>query len=185
MNTIPDIKIYSPCCYRSLCADINNAFYADEYTVAVRYPRGKPNDNASKLKFNEIEYGTYGTSDAKTVIVTYGRITSEAIDAVDELKEKGIETGLISLNQIKPLPENLTKKLKDKKKIFFFEEGQKSGGVAQMLAMALLEEGYKGKYYVTAIENRFVEQASVADLLHSYKLDKQSMIEKVSGETVG
>lgn len=182
LGTIPDIKIYSPCCYRSLCADINNALYADEYTVAVRYPRGKPDDNISSLRFSKIEYGTYGDEAAADVILTYGRITSQAIAAVDELEEKGKKVHLISLNQIKPLPDDITAVLKDKKNIYFFEEGQKSGGIAEKMAAELMQCGYKGNYRITAIENKFVEAASVAELLHTYKFDKQSMIETVSGE---
>ena len=182
LGTIPDIKIYSPCCYRSLCADINNALYADEYTVAVRYPRGKPAENVSKLRFKEIEYSTYGNEDAEDIILTYGRVTSEAIDAVDVIEEKGKKLGLISLNRIKPLPDNLAELLMDKKNIYFFEEGQRSGGIAEKVACMLLESGYKGNYHITAIEDKFVEQASVRDLLSAYRLDKQSMIETVSGE---
>ena len=74
------------------------------------------------------------------------------------------------------------KDLKDKKNIYFFEEGQKSGGIAEKMAAELMQCGYKGNYRITAIENKFVEAASVAELLHTYKLDKQSMIETVSGE---
>ena len=47
-----------------------------------------------------------------------------------------------------------------------------------------MERGYKGKYRIRAIENKFVEQASIAELLSIYKLDKKSMIETVSGEAI-
>jgi 1-deoxy-D-xylulose-5-phosphate synthase len=90
LNTIPDLKIYSPCCYRSLEADINSAFYADEYSSVVRYPRGVPGENVEKLSYDCIEYSHYGNLKSENVIVTYGRITSHAIDAVDGLKEIGI-----------------------------------------------------------------------------------------------
>ena len=184
LNTIPDIKIYSPCCYRSLCADINNALYADEYTVAVRYPRGRPAENVSKLRFNEIEFATYGDEKSESVIITYGRITSEAIDAVDELEATGKNAFLVSVNCIKPVPENLIEILLNKKSIYFFEEGQRNGGIAEKVGSILMERGYKGKYRIRAIENKFVEQASIAELLSIYKLDKKSMIETVSGEAI-
>lgn len=182
LNTIPDIKIYSPCCYRSLYADINSALYSDEYSVAVRYPRGVPSKNISKLKYNQIEYSEYGPEKSDNLIVTYGKITSEAIDAVDSLINRGIEISLISLNQIKPLPTELIEKLVSKKNIWFFEEGQKSGGVGEKLAGELLLAGYKGVYKLTAIENKFVEQASVDELLSIYGLNKEKMIKKISGE---
>lgn len=182
LNTIPDLKIYSPCCYRSLAADINNALYADEFSVAIRYPRGNPGENVSKLRYNTIEYAEYGDSESENVIVTYGRLTSEAICAVDELKAKAINVSLISINQIKPLPKELCDKLVGKKNVWFFEEGQRSGGVGEALALSLLEKGFNGKYNLTAIENKFVEQAHISELLTMYGLSKDEIIKKISGE---
>ena len=180
LNTIPDIKIYSPCCFRSLEADLNNALYADELSVAVRYPRGSQKDNVSKLQYNSIEYALYGEKSSDTAIVTYGRITSEAIDAVDSLKEKGIETLLISLNQIKPIPEDIINMLKEKKNIYFFEEGMKGGGVGEKLGFMLLECGFKGCYSLTAVNDKFAPQASIYDLICMNKLDTESIINKIT-----
>lgn len=180
LNTIPDIKIYSPCCFRSLEADLNNALYADELSVAVRYPRGSQKDNVSKLQYNSIEYALYGEKSSDTAIVTYGRITSEAIDAVDSLKEKGIETLLILLNQIKPIPEDIINMLKEKKNIYFFEEGMKGGGVGEKLGFILLECGFKGCYSLTAVNDKFAPQASIYDLICMNKLDTESIINKIT-----
>ena len=182
LNTIPDIKIYSPCCYRSLCADINNALYADEYSVAIRYPRGNPDENVSKLRYGCIEMSEYGDEGSDIAVVTYGRITSQAIDAVDELEKDGIKVHLVSLNQIKPLPSVTVEKLLNKKKVYFFEEGQKNGSVGERAAYELLSKGYKGEFSMTAIENKFVEQATVDELLNIYGLDCASMVNKIRGE---
>ena len=182
LNTIPDIKIYSPCCYRSLCADINNALYADEYSVAIRYPRGKPHENVSKLRYSCIEMSEYGDERSGIAVVTYGRLTSQVIIAADELEKYGIKIHLISLNQIKPLPTVAVNKLLGKEKIYFFEEGQKNGSIGEKLASELLERGYTGRFSLTAIDNKFVEQATVNELLSAYGLDSESMINKIKGE---
>lgn len=179
LSTIPYIKIYSPCCYRSLKADINNALYADEYSAVVRYPRGTPEKNVEKLHYSSIEFATYGNEESRKAIVTYGRITAGAIECVDRLKEKGEDVFLLSLNQIKPVAESVFEKLLNKNEIYFFEEGIKNGGVAERLGSMLLERGYKGKYKIKAIENSFVPQSSVAELLSAYDLDCESMIELV------
>ena len=183
LSTIPDIKIYSPCCYRSLCADINNALYADEYSVAIRYPRGKPHENVSGLRYNCIEYSEYGNEGSEISLVTYGRLTSQAIIAADELEKQGMKVHLVSLNQIKPIPQAVFDILLSKKKIFFFEEGQKNGSIGERMAFGLLEMGYRGEYSLTAIENKFVEQASVEQLLSAYGLDNCSMVRKIKGES--
>ncbi len=178
LNTVPGIKVYSPCCYKSLYADLSSALYADEYAVAVRYPRGAMAENVRKLKFDCIDYSCYGNENADKIIVTYGRITSAAIDAADSLDD----TALIVLNQIKPVPAEAVEIIKTKKEVYFFEEGIRSGGVGEKLGSLLLEKGFKGKYRITAVNDEFVRQASVSDLLEEYYLDRDSMIKIVSGE---
>lgn len=178
LNTIPDVRVYSPCCYKSLYADLSSALYADEYSVAVRYPRGAMDENVNKLKFNEIGYSYYGEENAEKLIVTYGRISGNAVCAVDTLEN----TALVVLNQIKPIPENAFNIIKSKKEVYFFEEGLKSGGVAEKLASMLLTNGFNGKYKITAVNDEFVRQASISELLKEYFLDTDSMIKIVSGE---
>lgn len=180
LSTIPDIIVYSPCCYRSLEADINNAVNADEAAVAVRYPRGGQADNVSVLQYDCVEFSTYGDKNAEICIATYGRVTSQAIKAVDELSAQNINVLLISLNRIKPLPENAVDIMFTMKKVFFFEEGIRSGGIGEKTGFRLLERGYKGAFSLTAVNDRFVSQATVGELLHEYGLDAEGIVIKIS-----
>lgn len=182
LSTIPNIIVYSPCCYRSLEADINNAVNADKFAVALRYPRGKQGENVSVLKYNCIEYSTYGDETADICIVTYGRITSCAIKAVDELSKMGKNVFLISLNRIKPLPEDAVVLIKNKKEIYFFEEGIRSSGIGERVGLRLLEEGFCGKYKLTAVPDDFVSQATVSELLEQYSLDASGIVKTISEE---
>ena len=181
LNTIPDITVYSPCCYRSLEADINNALYADKTSCAVRYPRGGQDEIVKKLHYEFIEFSEYGDLDSENLIVTYGRITANAINTVDRIKEKLHKNiGLISFNRIKPLPENAISIIFKKKKVWFFEEGVRSGGAGQALALRLVENGFNGSYKLTAVNDEFVHQASVNQLLHEYQLDTDGMFSIIS-----
>lgn len=180
LNTIPEITVYSPCCYRSLKADINSALYIDNYSVAVRYPRGGENENIKKLRYDTLEYSYYGTNNCDIALVTYGRITSNAIDAVDELIKKGLCVKLISFNRIKPICVEAINELMNFKKIYFFEEGLKSGGVGEKLGFELLSRGFKGSYRLTAVCDKFVAQANVEELYKEYHLDTESMIKIIS-----
>ena len=182
LSTIPNIIIYSPCCYRSLEADINNAVNADECAVAVRYPRGGQSDNVSVLDYKCLEYSTYGDENSENCILTYGRVTSRAIKAVDELSEKGISAHLVSINKIKPFPEEVVELIKNKKSVFFFEEGIRSGGIGERVGLRLLEEGFCGKYKLTAVPDEFVSQATVDELLEKYLLDEKGIVQTISEE---
>lgn len=179
LNTIPDIVIYSPCSFKAMYADLNDAIYGGEYSAAIRYPRGGENTNTTKLKYNKVEFATYGNTQAKQVIVTYGRLSGEAIEAVDKLNEEGIDIYLISINKIKPIDEEIIDMLLRCSKVYFFEEGLKSGGVGEKVALKLLEKGYTGSYSLTAVDDRFVVQASINELLKMYKMDAESIAEKV------
>ena len=178
LGTVPGMKVYSPCNFNLLEADLKNALYSEETAVAVRYPRGTENENTKELKIVSFDYSVYGDEKSQTAIATYGRITAEAIEAVKEIKD----AFLVSLNLIKPIPEGAIDLLLGRKRVFFFEEGQKSAGVAEKLGITLLEKGYKGKYSITAVEDKFVEQASINELLSKYGLNKEAMIKKLSEE---
>ena len=97
------------------------------------------------------------------------------------MAEKGKDVLLLSLNQIKPLPDDIFGILLAKKQIWFFEEAIRNGGIGEKLGSALLEKGYCGKYRIRAVENKFVEQASVSELLSSYGLDCKAMVEFMGG----
>lgn len=184
LNTIPDITVYSPCCYRSLRADINSALYIDDYSVAVRYPRGAEKENVGKLIYDTLEFSHYGNENAEIIISTYGRITAFAIDAVDELSKLGLDVQLISFNKIKPLCDEAVNKILLGKKIFFFEEGFKSGGVGEKLASELLQKSFKGNYRLIAVPDKYVAQASCDELFGIYGLDTASMIKTVSEDCI-
>ena len=183
LSSIPNFKIYAPCGFRALQADLNQALCADTGPVAVRYPRGGETANCDKLHFDCVEYATYGDEKADTALVTYGRISGEAVAACDTLRETGVSVQVLSLNQIHPLPEAVQKLLLQKKHVFFFEEGLRTGGVGEQTALRLLEQGFKGTYHLTAVPDCFVAQASVRQQLHRYQLDKTGMTEIISAQT--
>ena len=112
----------------------------------------------------------------KKAIVTYGRLFSDALEAKAVCKDISI----VKLNKIYPLSRELTDRLKEFNEIHFFEEGIRSGGIAELCAARLLEEGYGGIYKIHAVENRFVPTATVTGAIKACGLDTESMIAAVS-----
>ncbi|MPN37861.1 1-deoxy-D-xylulose-5-phosphate synthase [bioreactor metagenome] len=112
--------------------------------------------------------------------MTYGRIFSFACQAFLKLRENGIHIKILKINRIKPLDRRIISEVSYCKNVFFFEEGIKSGGVAEKLGNMLLENGYKGTYKITAVEDEFVEQASVNRQLERYKLDCDGIVKEVT-----
>lgn len=181
--TIPNLKIYAPCDFASLETDLDRAIKDDALPVAVRYPRGGEPEESKKLTFRDAAYALYGDENADTLLVTYGRLCAEAVNACDVLKEKGTPVLVLALNQIRPLPEDALRRMQNAKRVCFFEEGLRAGGVGERTALCLLENGFSGRYCLTAVPDEFVAQATVAQQLRQYGLDAQGMVETILRET--
>lgn len=179
LQSIPKVTVYSPSTYEEMKVDFGNAFYRDSNVVAVRYPRGGEWNIPEDYIPSHGTFDIYGSQSAETVIVTYGRLFGEATEAIKRLERLGIAARVLKLNRIKPIDPDAVKSIIEAKNIFFFEEGVRSGGIGEKLAAQLLQSGYKGRYSITAVEDCFVKQAKVPDLIRDYGFDAQSMVEKI------
>ena len=179
LQSIPRVTVYSPATYDEMKIDFGNAFYRDSDVVAVRYPRGGEAEIPEDYTPSFGTYDLYGHAFADTVIVTYGRIFFEAAKAVKELLKHNIKAKVLKLNRIKPIDPEAVKEAAGAKNIFFFEEGVRSGGIGEKFAAELLQHGYSGTYDITAVEDCFVKQAKVPELIKQYGFDSESMVEKI------
>lgn len=179
LSGIPKVTIYSPCTYDEMKIDFGNAFYRDSDVVAVRYPRGGEPELPEDYEPSYGTYDLYGHQWANIVIVTYGRLFSEAAKAANELIKDNIKVKVLKLNRIRPIDENAIDEVIDAKHIFFYEEGVRSGGIGEKFAAALLQKGYKGSYDLTAVDDCFVKQAKVPELIKMYKMDSESIAGKI------
>lgn len=182
LQSIPKVTVYSPTTYDEMKVAFGNAFYKDTDVVAVRYPRGSEPELPEDYEPSYGTYDLYGHMWADTVIVTYGRLFSEAAKAANILLKKGKKVKILKLNRIKPIDMDSVDAVIDSKHILFYEEGVRSGGIGEKFAALLLQKGYKGTYDITAIDDCFVKQAKIPELLKDYKLDCDSIVEKLSGE---
>ncbi len=171
LSTIPNVNIYSPCYYGELKRLITDTSTKNELSV-IRYPRGCENKNFDGEISGDC---TVLSKNGDKIIVTYGRIFSNAVEAQKSLKN----TDVIKLNRIYPISEEIINLLLRYKEIYFFEEGILSGGIAEHVAYLLLKRGFDGKYSVSAINDEFVGASTINSALKKYKLDTESMIEIV------
>lgn len=178
LSSIPDITIYSPSTYDEMKIAFGNAFYRSDGVVAVRYPRGSEYQIPDDFKPSFSAFDFYGDI-CDTLIVTYGRTFGPACGALKILNENGINAGILKLNRIRPIDGGAIDIALNAKNIFFFEEGVRSGGVGEKLAATLLQNGYKGGYSLTAIDDCFVKQASVPSLMDKYGLSSERIAGKI------
>ncbi|MBQ1186308.1 MAG: 1-deoxy-D-xylulose-5-phosphate synthase, partial [Clostridia bacterium] len=173
MTTVPGMTIYSPASYNELEGIINSTVDFNA-PVAIRYPRGK---EVYPFAFDGQDYTVF-SNNANIAIVTYGIISAEAIKAMQELKEKGINVDVIKLNKIYPVSNELVELTKNYSKVYFFEEGMLRGSISEhIVAKAKLTN-----YSINAIENTFVSAAEASKSRAKYSLDSKSMFNIIAGE---
>lgn len=182
LSSIPRVTVYSPSTYEELKIDLSKALYEDSGLVAVRYPRGAQREISDGVRLKCLDYDIFGDENADIVIAVYGNIFADAYRAMEKLKKIGINARVLKLNKIIPIDKQAVDEVINARKIFFFEEGIRSGGIAERFGCMLMESGYKGEYKITAVENQFVAQASVKSLLKKFSLDADGMVATVTGQ---
>ncbi len=176
LMSVPNLTIYAPTYYNELSSMMYQAVYKDKYAVAIRYPRGAEIQAPNNYVYDKQDYICFGNTDASNCIITYGREFNECYNALANLED----TYLIKLNKIKPVDSSVCDLLKNTKNIYFFEEGIKTGGVGEIFASVLEENGISASYKLYAVPDEFVKQATVNRQIEKYSLDSKSIVEIVN-----
>lgn len=182
-NCIPDVSIFSPFTFERLKFDLNCAVDSADNLTVIRYPRGTEKTLPENINVSHNDFDLYGSGNV--LIVTYGRISVEALWAMTELKKANIDVSVLVLHRIKPISETVLKTVLKYDSVFFYEESEKSGSIGESFAKDILTLGYKGKFEHVAINNEFVAHASVDSLFRRYGFDTESIVKNITEKLNG
>lgn len=178
LSAIPNITLYAPQTNASLERALEEAL-SKQTPCAIRYPSGYENADVSQAFFGDESFGTElvgvrsdlaPDSKPDILIVTHGRIVSEAMKAKKELEKSGIKCGIALVEKLKPYgecAENLavflpksSKEKKEEGKIIFLEEEIRNGGMGMILSDEFSRKGFfKGRFHtIIALDDSFAEQ---------------------------
>lgn len=116
-----------------------------------------------------------------TIIAT-GVVVAEAIEAMEELRDRGINIRVIDMHTIKPIDEEIIIKVaKETKKIITIEDHSIIGGLGSAVC-EVLSENYPIKVYRMGIKDEFGKSGKAEDLLKYFKIDKNAIIEAVTSK---
>jgi 1-deoxy-D-xylulose-5-phosphate synthase len=111
---------------------LRKAVYEDDCIAAVRYPRGNEKSSVRtsepNTSFVHIKKG------GSILIVTYGRLCTNAMAAVEILKSKDIACDVLRLVEIFPISEKIADIISSYDVAFFFEEGYDYGSISEKYA---------------------------------------------------
>lgn len=151
--------------------------------VAMRYPRGNAPILNMPPQCEPIELGKPEVlfNGKKVCLLPYGAMVAPCIDIVNQLKEEGIEVGLINLRFAKPLcKDTFTEMVNNYDTIITLEDHALSGGVGSAILEMINEHDLDlGKLIRLGIPDHFVTFASREEQFKSIGLDNESIIETI------
>lgn len=182
LNAIPNVTIFCPSFYSELRYMLESAIYNVRGVKVVRYPRGSEPELPKGFVSSCDTFDFFGEDSGDIAIVTYGRIFSDAYKVKQHLEDVGKKTAIIKLNIVKPLDPMSVTAVLGFKHVFFFEEGMLHGGIGESFSYELIKRKFAGSFHVTAINEKFIQHASVKSTLHSLSLDYDGMLETINLE---
>ena len=170
LSQIPEMRIYTPITRDTLKLAMQEA-YSSQAPCAIRYPNGYESDEVVREFYSTEARRTLGVAsnfqksdESDIVIVTHGRIVSEALRAASCLKHDGIQVGILLLEILKPYDQTaqrITELLPNNVKgILFLEEEIRSGG----MGMHLVDRIQRNSSFrevpmrILAVDDTFVEK---------------------------
>lgn len=117
-------------------------------------------------------------------VIASGVTVSQAVQAMNELKEKGVNIRVIDIHTIKPIDrEIIIKSAKETKRIITVEDHNIIGGLGSSVCEVLAEE-YPTKVTRMGIKDTFGKSGKAESLIKYYQIDKEAIkkeIEKMGG----
>lgn len=174
---MPNITVLCPSSISEIKQMMHYSIYELDGPVAIRYPRGSNNGYAS----DDPPYEPVKLKDGSdTVIISYGRLIDNVIDAAKLLEKQGINATVIKLTEISNIPiQKLLSLIGDADCVFVAEESVSGGCVASKLALELPSGGYKGDIVGINLGSAVIPSASVDELMKMYALDANGIAETV------
>ena len=179
MRTIPGMVIINPADDVEARAAVKAA-YEYEGPVYLRFGRlALPIiHNESSYKF-EIGKGEILRDGKDVTIVATGAMVSNSLEAAERLAADGIEAKVINIHTIKPLDKELVvAAAKETGKVVTVEEHSVIGGLGSAVCDTLAQKA-PTQVMKIGMNDTFGESGSAVELLKKYKLDAESVYEKI------
>ena len=178
MKMLPNMTVIVPCDYNQT---MNATIAAAEYEgpVYLRFGRPKvPNFTPADQKF-EIGKAQMIQEGKDVSIFACGHLVWKAIEAVQILKEQGVEAELFNIHTIKPLDvEAVLKSVAKTRCVVTAEEHMRNGGLGDSIAQVLaLNDPIPME--MVAVNDVFGQSGTPDELLKAYHLDTPDIVDAV------
>ena len=189
LSTIPNLCLFAPATFASLDRFLAASLHTS-MPMAIRYPNMQDDARIAETFFADGSTDTVAHADFtdpagnRAIIITYGRIVTEALTAAEKLRAQGIPTGVILLETLKPydVPADRIASLlpRDPAAIVFLEEGIRNGG-AGMLTLDKLRARHAAllqnkKTELLAIDDHFAIRTQEESIYRTAKISANDVL---------
>jgi len=185
LKSIPNLKIMYP-------KDINELRRMMEFSISdlkqptmILMPYGSQDDYSNIVDINiesieEFQKAEIIVDEGQLLILTVGNKFRTALEVHDILKEIGINSGLVNIRYLKPLPqEQLLELFKRYKYVVTIEEYVLDGGMGSSVANLIMDHNIDVELLRIGIPNIFAEPGSNEELSNIYEIDSRHIIKMI------
>jgi len=186
-RTVPHMTILAPASEQELRLMLDYALRLNGPAM-IRYPKAPcPEEQPPFSLPLERGRGVWlrQSADSRVCLTFTGSLYPQALDAAEQLQNRGIKADLYNLRFLKPVDEDyLAELLNHYDLAVFIEEGIRSGGFGEYAAALARCRGCRAKTLALAVEENFAAAGRALgtrdELLKANKLDGSGIAERVS-----
>jgi len=176
----PGLTILTPGSCEEILPMLRWAIYEQSGPVAIRYPRGGDKlyhaSNWKSPKDCVISHRAGGDA----VIITYGNLLKNALDAAELLRSQGKDVGVLQLLCVKPLPvDQIAKKLSGVNRVLIVEEACNGCGIREQLAWHLHRIDPMLRIDGIDLGNRYITHGSIDKLYTLCGMDAAGIAQRI------
>ncbi|MBR3837202.1 MAG: 1-deoxy-D-xylulose-5-phosphate synthase [Clostridia bacterium] len=179
---IPGIRIFAPASEAEMKEALSSAFSETARPCVIRYAKGpfSPLVEETFPQKGDVLWHDFGHVPPEMGVVTFGRISENAVLACRKAEEEGLSLRLIRFSVLKGFdPAEMKRAFAGMKKILFVEEGVEIGGFSHYLSSLLEKEGYALQSRILAIGEGFVPHGNTDLLLERSGLGAEGIRKEI------
>lgn len=180
LSAIPNMTVISPK-NRWEMADMVRYAVKHDGPIALRYPRGTVYSGYEHYRM-PVEYGKSEMIHEETeiAVLSVGHMFEEAVKVRENLKRAGYSCSLVNARFVKPIDEDMIRKLsKNHRLLVTIEENVKAGGFGEHVLSFVAKENLSVRVFPLALPDTYIEHGSIDVLRKVNGIDSESMTARI------
>ena len=184
LRQMPGLTLLAPASCQELQDMIVWAVMKQKNPVAIRYPRGGDRDYHKSAWNNDTEYKSKvicHRQGEQAVIITYGTLLQNCMDAANILETKGISTRVLRLTQLNPIPiKQILEQMSSCRYVLIVEEVDGNSGLKESIAWEIYKHIPGCTIDGINLGHQYVTHGSINTLYDRYGLSAEKIADHIA-----